>query len=99
MNLDIRLPIGALFTLLGLLLVGYGLMSDAAVYERSLGHNVNVGWGIPVLLFGALFLFLGRKGTGTSRPAADDPEGRATEEREHALGLEREDGPRRPHGH
>ncbi len=97
MNLDIRLPIGALFTLLGLLLVGYGLMSDAAVYERSLGHNVNVGWGIPVLLFGALFLFLGRRGTGTSRLAADDPEGRATEEREHALGLERED--ERPRGH
>ncbi|HYR06843.1 MAG TPA: hypothetical protein VEQ60_03665 [Longimicrobium sp.] len=99
MNLDIRLPIGALFTLLGLLLVGYGLMSDAAVYERSLGHNINVSWGIPVLLFGALFLWLGRKGAGTSRLAEDDPEGRATEEREHALGLEREDGPRRPHGH
>ncbi|HEX6370149.1 MAG TPA: hypothetical protein VF006_14605 [Longimicrobium sp.] len=99
MNLDIRVPIGGLFTLLGLLLVGYGLMSDASVYERSLGHNINVSWGIPVLLFGALFLWLGRKGAGTSHLAADDPEGRATEEREHALGLEREDEPRRPHGH
>lgn len=92
MNLDIRLPIGGLFTLLGILLVGYGLMSDPAVYERSLGYNVNLSWGVVVLLFGLLFLWLGRKGAGTSRLAADDPEGRDTEAREHALGLEREDG-------
>lgn len=90
MNLDIRLPIGGLFTLLGILLVGYGLMSDPAVYERSLGHNVNLSWGVVVLAFGLVFLWLGRKGAGTSRPAADDPEGRDTEAREHALGLERE---------
>jgi hypothetical protein len=97
MNLDIRVPIGGLFTLLGLLLVGYGLMSDASVYERSLGHNVNVSWGIPVLLFGALFLWLGRRGSSGVHPAASEPEGRATEEREHALGLEREG--ERPRGH
>ena len=42
MNLDIRLPIGGLFTLLGLLLTGYGLMADASIYRRSLGHNAGV---------------------------------------------------------
>jgi hypothetical protein len=94
MNLDIRLPIGGLFTLLGILLIGYGLMSDPAVYEKSLGHNVNLSWGIVVLAFGLLFLWMGRKGVTTVRLAADDPEGRDTEAREHALGLEREDGPR-----
>jgi protein-S-isoprenylcysteine O-methyltransferase Ste14 len=97
MNLDIRLPIGGLFTLLGLLLVGYGLMSDASVYERSLGYNVNLWWGVVVLVFGIIFLYLGRKGAGTVHLAADEPEGRETEAREHALGLEREDG--RPRGH
>jgi hypothetical protein len=97
MNLDIRLPIGGLFFLLGLLLTGYGLMSDASIYERSLGHNVNLSWGVVVLAFGALFLFLGRKGAGTQHLAADDVEGRETEAREHALGLEREDGPLRGH--
>lgn len=97
MNLDIRLPIGGLFTLLGLLLIGYGLMSDPAVYARSLGHNVNLYWGVVVLAFGALFLWLGRRGAATARLAADAPEGRATEAREHALGLEHEG--RRPHGH
>jgi hypothetical protein len=98
MNLDIRMPIGGLFTLLGLLLVGYGLMSDDAVYQRSLGYNINLSWGIPVLLFGVLFLWMGRRGSSGVHPAADEPEGRATEAREHALGLEREDD-RPRHGH
>jgi hypothetical protein len=90
MNLDIRLPIGGLFTLLGLLLAGYGLMADASVYRRSLGHNVNLWWGMVVLAFGLLMLFLGRKGTAAARPAEAEPAGRDTEAREHTLGLERE---------
>ncbi|HET7231253.1 MAG TPA: hypothetical protein VFJ16_14690 [Longimicrobium sp.] len=96
MNLDIRLPLGGLFTLLGLLLTGYGLVADRAIYERSLGHNVNLGWGIVVLLFGVIFLYLGRKGTSSVEPAASEPGGRATEAREHALGLE-DERPRQGH--
>ena len=90
MNLDIRLPIGGLFTLLGLLLTGYGLMGDASIYRRSLGHNVNLAWGLVVLAFGLLFLWMGRKGTSGARPAETEPAGRDTEAREHALGLERD---------
>jgi hypothetical protein len=94
MNLDIRLPIGMLFTLLGLLLVGYGAVSDASVYERSLGYNVNLLWGVVVLAFGVIFLWFGRKGTSGVEPAAATPEGQATEAREHATGLEHEIGDR-----
>ncbi|HEX8906549.1 MAG TPA: hypothetical protein VF771_16990 [Longimicrobiaceae bacterium] len=97
MNLDIRLPIGGLFTLLGLVLTGYGLVADRAVFQRSLGHNIDLTWGLVVLAFGAIFLFLGRKGTSSVEPAAAEPAGRTTEVREHALGLEDED--RRPRGH
>ncbi|MBV9108149.1 MAG: hypothetical protein JO306_01935 [Gemmatimonadetes bacterium] len=97
MNLDIRLPIGGLFTLLGVVLTGYGLLADRAVFQRSLGHNIDLSWGIVVLLFGAFFLYLGRKGSSSVEPAASEPEGRETEAREHALGLESED--RRPRGH
>ncbi|HET7461042.1 MAG TPA: hypothetical protein VFJ82_07330 [Longimicrobium sp.] len=97
MNLDIRLPIGGLFTLLGLILTGYGALGEKDIYERSLGHNVNLTWGVVVLLFGAWFLYLGRKGTSSVEPAAAEPAGRATEAREHALGLE--DERPRPHGH
>jgi hypothetical protein len=52
MNLDLRLPIGLMFTVDGLLLTGFGLMSDEAIYVRSLGVNVNLWWGIVLLAFG-----------------------------------------------
>lgn len=61
MGLDIRLPIGLMFTLLGLLLVGYGLVSDRAIYTKSLGLNVNLGWGIVLLAFGIVFTILGTR--------------------------------------
>jgi hypothetical protein len=49
---DIRLPIGILFTLIGLVLVTYGLASDPSIYQRSLGINVNFWWGLALLAFG-----------------------------------------------
>lgn len=91
MGLDIRLPIGLLFVTLGLMLVGYGLVADPALYARSLGYNVNLTWGVALVLFGAVSLALGRRKTSAMHPAETTPEGRATEEREHRLGLERED--------
>jgi hypothetical protein len=57
--LDIRLPIGALFTVLGALLAGYGLATAGSrdLYARSLSVNVNLWWGLVLLLFGALMLW------------------------------------------
>ena len=63
MGLDIRLPIGLLFTIFGVLLIAFGALSDKAIYARSLGININLEWGVVMLLFGALMLFLGRRGT------------------------------------
>jgi hypothetical protein len=62
-GLDLRLPIGGLFTVLGVLLVAYGLVTggDAAMYERSLGRNINVSWGAVMTAFGVLFLLLARR--------------------------------------
>ena len=67
MNLDIRLPIGLLFAVLGKLLFLYGLwtqFSRPALYERSLDINVNVWWGLVMALFGWLMIWLGRRGDG-----------------------------------
>jgi hypothetical protein len=60
MGLDIRWPIGLLFSLVGALLVIYGLatVSDAEVYQRSLGINVNLRWGLVLLIFGGSMLLL-----------------------------------------
>ncbi|MGH7516795.1 MAG: hypothetical protein ACREOC_04910 [Gemmatimonadales bacterium] len=92
-GLDVRLPIGGLFTVLGLILAGYGFATtdDAANYERSLSVNVNLWWGLVILVFGLALLLgagLGRRRAAV-RPAAETLEGRATEEREHRTGLER----------
>ena len=61
MGLDIRLPIGLMFTVFGLLLVVYGFISDKSIYRRSLGLNVNLGWGAVLLVFGVAMLVLGRR--------------------------------------
>lgn len=98
MGLDIRLPMGAFFTLIGAMLAVYGLVADPTIYARSLGMNVNLTWGIAVLLFGLWLLFLARRGTAATRPAETDPEGRAIEEREFAEGLESSNPVVRPPG-
>jgi len=59
-QLDLRIPIGGMFTIFGVILIVYGLVSDPAMYERSLGINVNLWWGIVLLLFGATMLWLAR---------------------------------------
>ncbi|PYX88029.1 MAG: hypothetical protein DMG67_18090 [Acidobacteria bacterium] len=61
MGLDIRLPIGVLFTVFGIVLTVFGALSNRALYERSLGININLMWGIVLLLFGLGMLILGRR--------------------------------------
>jgi hypothetical protein len=61
MNLDIRLPLGLMFGIMGLILVVYGAISDQALYARSLGININLWWGAVLLLFGGVMLWLARR--------------------------------------
>jgi hypothetical protein len=57
MGLDIRLPIGMMFTLLGAMLAVYGLATNSdAMYQLSLGLNINLIWGGVLFLFGAVML-------------------------------------------
>lgn len=62
MGLDIRVPLGAMFTLLGLLLTGFGLFGTKQIYTQTLGINVNFDWGLVLLVFGVIMLFLGLRG-------------------------------------
>jgi len=61
MGFDIRLPIGGLFTIMGIMLTLYGLVSDTSIYQRSLGINVNLEWGLVTLVFGIIMVLLGRR--------------------------------------
>ena len=48
--LDIRIPIGLMFAILGPILVVFGLVSGPEIYERhSLGVNVNLWWGFVLV--------------------------------------------------
>jgi hypothetical protein len=62
MGFDIRMPIGMLFTLFGILLIGYGAATQgSAMYaEHSLGVNMNVWWGGMLLAFGLAMIGLTR---------------------------------------
>lgn len=58
MGLDIRTPIGLIFSVFGVILTIYGLLSDRAIYVRSLGININLVWGLILLAFGTGMLVL-----------------------------------------
>jgi len=61
MRLDIRLPLGLLFLIFGLALSLFGLLSDQALYQRSLYVNINLWWGVVLLVFGGAMVELGRR--------------------------------------
>ena len=67
MSLDIRLPIGLVFSIIGAILVVFGLVSDPQIYARSLGINVNLGWGCVLLVFSAGMLALAYRARGRTK--------------------------------
>ncbi len=62
MGIDIRLPIGLVFAVIGILMIAFGAASSSAIYQRSLGINVNLYWGLVLLAFGVIMALLGRRG-------------------------------------
>ncbi len=63
MNLDLRIPMGLMFTLVGIILTAFGFATrgNADLYARSLGINANLWWGIVLLIFGQLMFQMGRR--------------------------------------
>ena len=62
MNLDLRIPMGLMFTLVGIILTAFGIgtRGNVDLYARSLGVNVNLWWGIVLVIFGQIMFQLGR---------------------------------------
>jgi hypothetical protein len=52
--IDIRFPIGLMFTILGMIVTGYGLgtMGNTEMYAKSLHLNINLISGLVMLVFG-----------------------------------------------
>ncbi|MGD0923022.1 MAG: hypothetical protein ABSA70_14860 [Terriglobia bacterium] len=68
MGLDIRLPIGIIFTIYGLLLLVYGALTDPAIFKRSLGVNIDLWWGAAMLVFGLFMGALALRASRQNRP-------------------------------
>jgi len=63
MNLDLRMPMGLMFTLTGALLTAFGLASrGTAIYALCRGIDVNLCWGLVLLVFGLVMMLVGSKG-------------------------------------
>ena len=64
MGFDMRLPIGLMFTALGVLVTIYGAFtSGSEMYAvHSLGININLWWGMVMAAFGVVMLLLARRG-------------------------------------
>ena len=69
MRLDVRLPIGAMFVVIGAMISIYGLVSDKSIYERSLGINVNLWWGLVMFIFGGFMLTMAWRALRAARKA------------------------------
>jgi len=70
--LDIRIPIAALFTVVGILLVGYGFVVPTTVDVPFSGttytFNLNRDWGAVILLFGIFMAALVKLDNKSSSP-------------------------------
>jgi hypothetical protein len=59
MDLDIRLPLGLLFTSIGAMLACYGLAFNPLTHHQE--HpavNIDLWWGLAMVIFGAVNLLL-----------------------------------------
>jgi hypothetical protein len=65
MGLDIRLPIGIIFSIYGIILLVYGAVADTTIFqEKSMGVNIDLWWGLAMLIFG---VFMGALALRASR--------------------------------
>jgi multisubunit Na+/H+ antiporter MnhG subunit len=61
MSLDLRIPLGLMFLIVGVMLSVYGLVTRGSdIYLRSAGMDINLIWGVVMLVFGLGMFLLGR---------------------------------------
>lgn len=71
MQADIRLPIGLLFSIVGVLITIFGLAtSGAEMYKHSLGININIWSGICLTIFGVIMLIMALRAQGKGKAQA-----------------------------
>ena len=85
MGLDIRIPLGLIFLITGGIISLYGIFTrHSAIYDKSMGINLNLTWGALMFLFGLIMFLIGRRQKWQDDPVSPRP-------------WERENGPNRGH--
>lgn len=67
MGLDIRWPIGIIFSIYGVVLILYGAFANPAIFESSMRINIDVWWGVAMLAFGVIMGALAYRAMRRSR--------------------------------
>ena len=75
MGLDIRIPLGLIFLITGGIMSVYGLFTrgNVALYQRSLGINLNLTWGLIMFVFGLIMFVVGRRQRWQDDPVTPRP--------------------------
>lgn len=74
MGLDVRVPLGIIFLLTGGVLTIFGAFTrGSAIYDRSLGVDVNLIWGAVLVVFGLVMLLVGRRQRWQDDPVTPRP--------------------------
>jgi hypothetical protein len=71
MGLDIRIPLGLVFLLIGGIMGIFGVFThgDADLYQKSLGMDINLDWGGIMFAFGAIMFIFGKRKKVPDAPA------------------------------
>ena len=75
MGLDIRIPLGLIFLITGGMISIYGLITrgNDLIYAKSMGINMNLGWGLIMFVFGLIMFFVGRRKKWQDDPVSPRP--------------------------
>lgn len=74
MGLDIRIPLGMIFLIIGGIMSIFGLITRGSdLYARSLGINLNLTWGILMFIFGLIMFIAGKRQKWQDDPISPRP--------------------------
>ena len=84
MGLDIRIPLGMIFLIIGGIMSAFGLYTrHSALYDRSLGVNLNLTWGLIMFAFGLVMYVVGKRQKWQDDPVTPRPWERSGFRRDH----------------
>jgi len=87
MSLDLRIPMGLMFLIVGGIMSLFGFFTRGSViYERSAGMNINLIWGLVMLAFGLTMFLLGRASDKRAAPEPIEGTNRPLGGRGHGMG-------------